>query len=322
MKDEGRKTGARREVRGARYTDVRAPRAPRPAPRARSSTGWLFVLPAFVHLCVFVLFPIVFALILSFFRWDVLKPQKPFVGLHNYAVLFHDPLFWNALWNSTYYAIGSVPIGMAVALFVAILAHQKLRGVQLFRTIYYMPAVASSVATAMIWTFIYLPENGLLDWLLNAVGLKGAAQIDWLQSTVWAMPALIFMSIWTGLGPRMVLFLAGLTSIPEPLYEAAAVDGAGRWAAFRHITLPMLLPTTFFILVTSSISAFQVFTPVYMMTKGGPVRHTDVIGYHIYKVAWRQFHMGMASAESYLLFMVIFAVTLVQFKFVSARIDA
>jgi multiple sugar transport system permease protein len=285
------------------------------------SVGWLFVLPSFLHLCVFVLFPIGFAFYLSLHRWDVLKADKPFVGLANYAQLLRDPLFWNALKNSTYYTLVSVPLGMALALAVAVLVHQKLRLAYFFRTLYYLPAVSSAVAISMVWTFLYLPESGLLAWAFRSAGLIGLSQVDWLQSTTWAMPALIFMSLWIGLGPRMVLFLAGLAGIPESLYEAASVDGAGRWALFRHITFPLLLPTTFFILVTSSISAFQVFTPIYMMTKGGPVRHTDVVGYHIYNQAWRQFHMGMASAQSYALFLLILAVTIVQFKVVQKRME-
>jgi multiple sugar transport system permease protein len=300
-----------------------APRTARSeaADRSRTRTGWLFILPSLAHLSIFVLFPILFAFYLSLHRWDVLKRGKPFVGLANYAHVLHDPFYWNALKNSVYYAVASVPLGTAVALGVAILVHQRLRGVHFFRTLYYLPAVSSAVALSMVWTFLYLPEHGLLDWALAAVGLREAAQTDWLQSTVWAMPALVFMSIWTGLGPRMVLFLAGLAGIPETLYEAAAVDGAGRWACFRRITLPLLLPTTFFILVTSSISAFQVFTPIYMMTKGGPVRHTDVVGYHIYNQAWRQFHMGTASAQSYVLFLLILAVTILQFKVVARRME-
>lgn len=289
--------------------------------KRNSWKGALFILPTLLHLSVFVLFPIGFAFVLSLYRWDVLKANKPFVGVGNYSHLLHDPLFWNALGNSAYYALVSVPLGMAVALAVALLVHQKLRGTAFFRTLYYLPAVSSAVAISMVWTFIYLPEHGLLDWTLNAIGWREAGQTDWLQSPLWAMPALIFMSIWTGLGPRMVLFLAGLSGIPGSLYEAASVDGASGWASFRHITLPMLLPTTFFILVTSSISAFQVFTPVYMMTRGGPVRHTDVVGYHIYNQAWRQFHEGMASAESYVLFLLILAVTLVQFRIVRSRMD-
>ena len=285
----------------------------------RKWVGWLFVLPSTLHLLVFVVFPILFALYLSLHKWDVLKPAKPFIGLANYQHLWSDPLFWNALKNSAYYAVVSVPLGMAVALGIAILVHQKLRGVQLFRTLYYLPAVSSAVAISMLWTFIYLPENGLLAWGFKLLHLPALAEIDWLQDAFWAMPALVFMSVWTGLGPRMVLFLAGLAGIPTGLYEAAEVDGAGRWALFRHITLPLLLPTTSFILVTSSISAFQVFTPVYMMTKGGPLRHTDVVGYHIYNQAWRQFHMGLASAQSYVLFMIILVVTLIQFQVVNRR---
>jgi len=297
-----------------------------PIPAKRGSvragrTGWLFILPSFVHLALFTLFPIGFAFVLSLHRWDVLKPVKPFVGWANYAHLLRDPFFWNALGNSAYYALVSVPLGLALALAVAVLVHQKLKGTAFFRTLYYLPAVSSAVALSMVWTFIYLPERGLAAWLLATLGLHRAAQTDWLQDPIWAMPALIFMSLWVGLGPRMVLFLAGLAGIPESLYEAAAVDGAGRWAIFRHITVPMLLPTTFFILVTSSISAFQVFTPIYMMTKGGPIRHTDVVGYHIYNQAWRQFHMGMASAQAYVLFLIILAVTLLQFRAVNRRME-
>jgi len=289
--------------------------------RPSEMTGLWFILPSFLHLAVFSLFPIGFALVLSLYRWDVLKPDKPFVGLANYAHLLRDPFFWNALGNSAYYTVVSVPMGMALALGVALLVHQKLPGVALFRTLYYLPAVSSSVALAMVWTFLYLPGQGLFAWMLNTLGLRSWAQVDWLQSPSWAMPALIFMSLWTGLGPRMVLFLAGLAGIPEQLYEAAAMDGASRWESFRYITLPLLLPTTFFILVTSSISAFQVFTPIYMMTRGGPVRHTEVIGYHIYNQAWRQFHMGMASAQAYVLFLLILAVTILQFKIVSKRME-
>lgn len=288
--------------------------------RAQAATASIFLLPAMAHLFVFVLFPILFSMYLSFHRWDVLKSYKPWIGAGNYERLIADPLFWNSLWCSTYYALGSVPLGTIVALAVALLVHQRLRGVALFRTVYYLPAVSSAVAISMVWTFIYLPQTGLLDWLLGHLGFVAAGRIDWLESTVWAMPALIFMSVWLGLGPRMILFLAGLAGVPETLYEAAAVDGAGRWLSFRAITLPLLLPTTAFVVITSTISAFQVFTPVYMMTRGGPVWHTDVIGYHIYNTAWRQFHMGLASAESYLLFLVILAVTLVQFRLVSRSV--
>lgn len=286
----------------------------------RNWRGSLFVLPSVIHLGIFVLFPIVFAFYLSLHRWDVLKEAKPFVGLDNYARVLQNPYFWKALAQSAYYAGVSVPLGMLVALGVAMLVHQQLRATSLFRVLYYLPAVSSAVAISMIWTFIYLPEQGLFNWTLGRLGLQHL-QTDWLQSPIWAMPALIFMSIWTGLGPRMVLFLAGLSAIPQSLYEAAEVDGAGGWSRLRHITLPLLLPTTFFILVTSTIGALQVFTPIYMMTKGGPVRATDVVGYHIYNQAWRQFQMGTASAQSYVLFVIILLITFVQFRFVRKRME-
>jgi len=287
--------------------------------RVHIPIGWLFIAPALVHLLLFVIGPIIFALYLSFHQWDVLKPDKPFIGWDNYHAVASDPYFWNAMKNSAVYALASVPLGMMAALAVAILVNQKLRAVTFFRTIYYLPAVSSGVAIAMVWMWVYWPERGLLSWSLAKMG--GPGNINWLNDPLWAMPALIFMSIWTGLGPRMILFLAGLQGIPQALYEAAEVDGAGRWGSFRHITIPLLLPTSLFVLVTSSIGAFHIFTPVYMMTKGGPLRATDVVGYHIYTEAWRLFRMGRASSMSYILFVVILIVTIIQFKLVNRRME-
>ncbi|HEY3412701.1 MAG TPA: sugar ABC transporter permease [Armatimonadota bacterium] len=289
--------------------------------RIRLPAGFLFIVPSLVHLIVFLVIPIFFALYLSFHKWDVLKPNKPFIGMANYERVAADPYFWNAMWNSARYALFSVPLGMAAALAVAILVNQKLKGVQIFRTIYYLPAISSGAAISMVWMWVYWPERGLMSWALNALRVPGGGQVDWLNDPHWAMPALILMSIWTALGPRMILYLAGLQGIPAALYEAAEVDGAGKWGAFKSITLPLLMPTTLFVLVTSSIGAFQVFTPVYMMTKGGPLRTTDVVGYHIYTEAWRQFRMGRASAQSYVLFLVILAVTIIQFKLVNRRME-
>ncbi|GMV37589.1 MAG: sugar ABC transporter permease [Fimbriimonadales bacterium] len=281
--------------------------------------GYLFILPAFAHLAVFALIPIVYAAFLSLHRWNILKEGKPYVGLGNYLFLFRDAEFWNAMWNSARFALMSVPAGMVVALVVAILVNQKLRGVTLFRTIFYVPAISSGVAISMVWIWIYLPRNGLINFTAQLLGFSGTT--DFLNDPTLAMPALVFMSIWVGLGPRMVLFLAGLAAIPQSFYEAAQVDGATRWSSFRYVTIPLLLPTTFFVLVTSTISALQVFTPVYMMTKGGPLQTTDVVGYHIYNQAWRQFEMGMASAQSYILFALVLGITLLQFKFLSKRLQ-
>ena len=301
------------------------------ASRRHNPLGYLFIGPAFLHLFLFALAPILYALYLSFFKWDILKGTKPFVGLGNYATAVSDMAFWNAMWNSARYSLVSVPLGMAVALAIALLVNQKLKGMAIFRTLFYIPAISSGVAIAMMWIYVYLPENGMINGmiggfnkLVTAVGLGNLAVstgTDFLNNVGWAMWALVFMSVWTGLGPRMVLFLAGLVGIPPELYEAAALDGATKWRSFWNITLPMLVSTTFFVLVTSTISAFQVFTPVYMMTHGGPVDSTDVVGYHIYSEAWRKFHIGLASSKSFILLAAIVIVAVVQYRMMKKQME-
>ncbi len=279
--------------------------------------GYLFIAPATIHLLLFAWIPIAYAAYLSLFKWDLLKDAKPFIGLKNYVDTFQDQAFWNAMWNSTRYTLVSVPVGMVVALFVALMINQKLRGVTLFRTLYYIPAISSGVAVSMLWIYVYLPEHGLINTFLMRFGQN----IDFLSHPSWAMWALVFMSIWTGLGPRMILFLAGLIAIPTSLYEAADLDGSTPWKTFWHVTVPMLVPTTFFVLVTSTISAFQIFTPVYMMTKGGPEGTTDVVGYHIYSEAWEKFHVGLASAKSFILLLAILAVAYWQFRAMKSQLE-
>lgn len=283
----------------------------------RKRDGPLFVLPAVAHLLVFALIPIGFALYLSLFRWNILKDDRPFIGFGNYAYLLQDGAFWNSMWNSTRFTLVAVPLGAAVALVVALLVHQKVRGMAVFRTIFYLPAISSQVAVAILWIYVFLPENGLINagfGLLNQLfGTKVPTGTDFLNNRTWAMWALIFMSIWTGLGPRMILFLAGLTVIPNSLYEAAEIDGATKWQKLRFVTLPQLSQTTFFVLITSAIASFQVFTPVYLMTKGGPEASTEVAGYHIYAEAWKQFNVGLASAKSFVLFAVLLAFSIAQF---------
>ncbi|MBS1704874.1 MAG: sugar ABC transporter permease [Armatimonadetes bacterium] len=285
----------------------------------RQRTAWLFVAPATLHLLVFALIPIFASLYLSFFKWHILKPARPFVGIHNYSSTLVEPKFWNAMWNSTRYAIVSVPLGIIVALLVAVLVNQKLKGITVFRTIFYTPSITSGVATAMLWIYIYLPEHGLINSMLSALGKNN--KTDFLNDPAWAMWALVFMSVWTGLGPRMVLFLAGIVGIPQTLYEAAELDGASMLRQFWSVTLPMLAPTTLFVLLTSTISAFQVFTPVYMMTKGGPLDTTDVIGYHIYWEAWSKFNVGMASAQTFLLLIVIAAIAAFQYRIMKNQLE-
>lgn len=280
--------------------------------RRRNAEGWFFLAPALIHLSVFALIPIGFALYLSFFKVNLIRGEQTFVGLQNYTLAFAEESFLNALWNSAKFALMSVPFGIAVALAVAILVNQKLKGITIFRTIYYIPAISSGVAIAMLWIYVFLPESGMINTFLKSLGFAGST--DFLNSVTWAMPALVFMSAWTGLGPRMVLFLAGLVGIPPSLYEAADLDGCSKWRTFWKITVPMLAPTTFFVAVTSTISAFQVFTPVYLMTKGGPDNSTDVVGYHIYTEAWVNFNTGIAAAKSFVLLVAIGLVAALQFR--------
>lgn len=280
--------------------------------RPHNARGYLFIAPATAYLAVFALFPILAAGYLSLHRWHLLKDEHPFVGLANFGVLAADPFFRMAVWNTCVYVVVSVPLGVITSLAVAVLIAQPLRGVRLFRTLYFIPAISSQVALSMVWIWILLPEVGLINTVAKRMGFDGST--NFLAQPGWAMASLVAMSLWIGLGPRMVIFLAGLKGIPESLYEAAALDGCSGWQKFRSITLPMLSPTILFVVVTTTISAFQLFTPVYVMTKGGPRRTTDVVLYHIYKEAWQKFDIGMASAMSYVLFSMIVVVALIQLK--------
>ncbi|HZH97819.1 MAG TPA: sugar ABC transporter permease [Fimbriimonadaceae bacterium] len=277
----------------------------------REILGWVFIGPALLHLLIFALIPIGYAFYLSLFKFQLFKGGGEFVGLYNYTLSLGEEPFINALWNSFRYALMSVPLGMFTALLVAILVNQKLRGVTVFRTLYYLPAISSGVAISMLWIYVFLPQTGLINMTTAVFGIES---VDFLNKSEWAMWALAFMSVWTGLGPRMILFLAGLIGVPQSLYEAAELDGAGRLRSFWSVTLPMLAPTTLFVLVTSTIGAMQVFTPVYMMTKGGPEDSTDVVGYHIYTEAWVNFNTGLASAKSFILLAVIVVISIVQFR--------
>lgn len=281
--------------------------------------GYLFIAPATLHLVVFAIFPMVFSVFLSFYKWNLLTSERSFMGLANYSYAMRDPLFWNALWNSTRYALLSVPLGMAAGLAVALLVNQKLRGVTIFRTLYYIPAISSGVAIAILWMYIYMPETGLINTVLGLLHINN--KTDFLKNESLAMYALVFMSIWVGLGPKMVLFLSGLIGIPPSLYEAAELDGASKFRSFWNVTLPMLIPTTFFVMVTSTIGALQVFTPVYIMTQGGPNETTDMVGYHIYVEAWSKFLIGIASAKSFVLLAVIVGVSIIQFRMLKNQME-
>ena len=259
----------------------------------------------------FILFtggPIVASLIFSFTDWTGVNISRAkWVGLANFnQLLFSDKLFWIATRNTFYYSVGSVALGTAGALIVAILLNQKLPGSTLLRVIYYLPSIASGVAISILWLWLFNPQVGLINYALSLVGIKGPL---WLGSQQWALPALILKSLWN-IGSNMVILLAGLQGIPVPLYEAARIDGASKWDEFRNITIPMLSPVLFFVIVISTIASFQIFTDVRVMTQGGPGTATYVFVYFIYQTAFEYLKMGYSSALAWLLFMIIFVLTL------------
>lgn len=270
---------------------------------------FLFIGPWLIGFIVFTAGPILASVFLSFTNWNILSPAK-WVGIANYTRLAKDPLFWIALGNTIYYTVGSVVIVTIGSLLAAILLNQKLRGVTVFRTLYYLPSVTSGVAVAILFSWIYNPEFGILNHLLSLVGIEGP---KWLFDEHWAMPALIFMSLW-GIGGNMVIFLAGLQDIPQTLIEAARLDGANWWAEFRHVVVPMISPVIFLVIITSTISAFQVFLQPYVMTGGGPGNATLVLVLYLYQNAFLWWKMGYGSSMAWVLFVVILSLTLIQFR--------
>jgi len=280
--------------------------------RQDNLTAYLFLLPACLPLGVFVVYPVVRLLWVSLNEWNVLKDEMTFVGTANYRAALRQPEFWQALWNTFYFVLATVPIGMAVSLALALLLNQKLKGVGLFRTLIFTPVVTSTVAAGVIFVWLLDFDQGMVNWLLQSVGL---APINWLQSERWAMPAIVLMTIWKQAGYNMVLFLAGLQGVPDTYYEAAAIDGIKPgWPTFRHITWPLLWPTTFFVLVISVIFAFRSFEQMYVMTRGGPVGSTTTLVYFIFDKAFKFGQMGQAAAISVLMMLIVLSITWLQFR--------
>jgi multiple sugar transport system permease protein len=274
-----------------------------------STWAVLLLLPNIIGFLVFTFLPVIASFLLSFTRWDMLSPIQ-WVGLENYNALLLDDTFIKVFWNTIYFSAVSVPAGIVISLLLAVALDQNIRFKKFYRAAYFLPVVTSMVAVAVVWQWIYNPEYGILNYFLSWFGVQGP---DWLTSTLWAMPAVILTSVWKGLGFNMLIFLAGLQAIPESYYEAADMDGARRRHKFFFITLPLLSPTTFFVTVMSFISSFQVFDTVFLMTQGGPARSTSVIVHYLYENAFRYFNMGYASAMAYILFFMVFVITLVQF---------
>jgi multiple sugar transport system permease protein len=280
--------------------------------RREIGAAYGFLLPNLIGFTVFTFLPVLAALLISFTDWDLLQAPD-WVGLGNYRTLFADPLFGQVLKNTALYVLGTVPLQMALALAVALALNQRIPGQLFFRTAYFMPVVASTVAVALVWRWIFNYDFGLLNSFLYMIGVQEPP--NWLGSTRWALLSIIIMSIWQQVGYSMVLFLAGLQGVPQQLYEAAKIDGAGPTARFVFITLPMLSATTFFVLVIGVINSFQVFDQALIMTQGGPANATNTIVYHIYRNAFQFFKMGYASAMAWVLFAIIFVVTLLQFRY-------
>jgi multiple sugar transport system permease protein len=290
---------------------VRRPGALSGVRREETIAGYLFLLPNLVGFLLFSLLPIVATFGLTLTDWNLFGQWK-FVGLDNFRTLVADDLFWQTTRNTVVYTLGAVPIGVFIAFWLALLLNRKMRGVVFFRTVFFLPHVTLTVAIAIVWSWIYHPELGLINYLLGLVGIDGPR---WLQSTTWAMPAIIVMSNWKGIGYAMLVFLAGLQAIPQDLHEAATIDGASAFQRLRHITVPLLTPTTFFILVTSFIGAMQAFDQFYVMTQGGPAYATTTLVMYIFQNGFQFFQMGYAAAIAVVLFVVIFVITALQWQF-------
>ena len=286
----------------------------KPAGR-RNVVGYIFIAPFILGFLLWFLIPALTSIWLVFQDWNMIRPPE-FVGLDNFKKIASDKLFWQALKVTTRYTVISVPLSMVLAFLLALLMNTKVRGITFFRTIYYLPSIVPAVANAVLWAWILNSDFGLLNVFLHFIGLP---KIRWLQEPELALPALILMSLW-GLGGGMVIYLAGLQGIPEVFYEAAEIDGAGRWHKLRHVTIPLMSPVIFFNLVMSIIGTFQVFTAGYLITDGGPQNATLFYVLYLYRNAFQYLEMGYAAALAWVLFFVIMGLTLLIFKYVGSLI--
>lgn len=293
------------------------PRKERPFLKGQGFSALLFLSPTLLIFSVFILFPVVFSFALSFHEWNMFGSEQEFVGFENYVRIFQSSEFWMVLKNTMVYTFGTVPLNMVLALLMAYFLNQRIAGKKFLRAAFFAPVVISAVSAAVIWRWIFDPNFGILNYLLNLVGLPS---VNWINDPSAAMFALILIGVWKTFGVNMVLYLAGLQGIPEHYYEAARIDGASKWSQFWNITLPLLSPTTFFILVMSVIGSFQVFDLVYVLTHGGPLGSTKVLVFYLYEHAFKFFDMGYASAVAYFLFALIFVLTIIQVRFMRSRI--
>jgi multiple sugar transport system permease protein len=276
-------------------------------------------MPGMIHFAIFTLFAVSFAFYISFHEWNIIRPEKPFLAWENYQRLFRDPRFLRSVINTFTFMVG-IPLNLGVGLLIALLLNTKVRGQALFRTMFYIPTVTPLVVSSIIWKWVYQGDYGLLNYYLLKLGII-EEKIFWLADPNLALPALIIMMIWGGTGGTMVIYLAGLQSIPQEMYDSAKVDGANALQRLLYITIPLLRPTTFFLLITSVIGTFNIFTEVYIMTNGGPLNRTTTIGYYLYINAFRELDMGYASAMAFVLFAMIFIFTLIQWKYTRGDVE-
>lgn len=302
---------------------------------------FLYLIPAFIIIFSFRFIPITYAFVVSFCEWNMGGFQK-FVGGGNYGNLLIDPVFWKSLLNTVFFVLGTVPVNIILSLFFAILLNQKVKALGLYRTLYYLPVVTSLVAIAMVWKWILHPRIGILNAFLENFGIYGLKWLDeptgifalaagglgfdipaWMGGPSLALVGIMLTSIWKGLGYNIIIFLAGLQNIPESYYEAASIDGANTWQKFRNVTWALLSPTTFYVLIMSTIGSFMVFGQIYMMTQppGGPMGTTNVIVFYLYKKGFQGlFHSGYASAIAFVLFTIILTLTVVQKRLGERRV--
>src|SRR5438874_10719665 len=281
--------------------------------RREAIEGLLYISPFLIGFLIFTAYPMIASLYLSFTKYNILNPPT-WIGLENYQeAFFLDEQFWNSLRRTGVFALLNVTLGVLGSLAAALLLNQGFRGTTLFRTFFFLPSITPIIASALLWTWIFQPSIGLLNYLLGELGVEGPA---WLQSSTWAVPSLVIISLWGSIGgSRMIVFLAGLQSVPQEMYEAADIDGAGAWSKFRHITLPLISPTMFFNVVLAIIGSLSTFSLAYIATGRGPNYPTLFYVYNLFKNAFEFSRMGYAAAMAWLFFLIILALTLVQFRF-------
>ncbi len=272
----------------------------------QNSAAWLFILPAILGTFIFIIIPVFCSFGLSFAKWDLLNPIQ-YVGLANYQELFKSDLFWRILVNTVVFALATSVLGVIIPLALAAILNSKIRGGEFFKTAYFLPFITPMVVIGIVWTWIFDPNIGLLNQVLHI-------HINWLYDSKFAMPALIIVSVWKLIGYNMIIFLSSLSAVSNSLFEAAKIDGASAWQTFWKVTVPVLSPTIFFVVIITAISSFQVFDLIYLMTQGGPFDSTNVLVYSIYKNAFEYFNVGKASAIAYVLFVIILVLTLIQWS--------